>query len=107
MTNAADAPTARHFLAWIPHERPWTAPNLDDSASIATRAFRPKAHVTGQLALARRVRLGDVIWLAGNYPKLGRPEAALDGYITVANVRAEKGTGERNMKGKKDRGKLI
>jgi hypothetical protein len=48
-----------------------------------------------------------VIWLAGNYPKLGRPEAALDGYIIVANVQTEKGTGERNTKGKKDRGKLI
>lgn len=67
MTDTADASAKRHFLAWIPHERPGTAPKLNDRSSIATRAFRPTVHVTGQLGLARRVRPGDVIWLAGNY----------------------------------------
>ena len=106
--DAADALAPRHFLAWIPHERPVNAPKLDMyTSSIATRAFQPKAHVTGQLGLAHRIRPADVIWLVGNFPKLGRPEAALDGRIVVASVRTEDSLGESNVKNKKIRGKLI
>jgi TIR domain len=81
-------PVKRHFLAWIPHERPDTAPIIDDKSSISTRAFKPTAHVTGQ-RLAQRVRTGDIIWLVGSYRRMGRPEASFDGRIVVANVRKE------------------
>jgi hypothetical protein len=84
-----NADKIRHFLAWIPHKRPNSAPPLEDTSSIIIRAFRPTAHVTGQLALKRQIRVGDVIWLAGNFRQLGRPEGALDGRIVVSCVRRE------------------
>jgi len=76
----------RHFMAWIPHERPLTAPLLSDPSSVALRAFAPSAHVTGQLELMHKIRQKDIIWLVRSAKTVGRPEAALDGRIVVGNV---------------------
>ena len=84
----------RHFLTWIPHKRPLSAPVSRDTSSIAERAFAPQAHVTRQLGLKNKINRKDVIWLVGSHKALRRPEVALDGRIVVENKdeRREAGT---------------